>query len=162
MDKTQQVLVQQEIFGEKQILKMADFLQTDFAAQTKLLGGPSSAQLTPSIEKLGNLNDLKDALEARRELTDVVKKAGAINEGMVRAQDERAKLELEKENRQIKSYQDLAAISIAADQVTNLAKDAVLKVADILVKVTDLTNNMKKLTESRVVKGFLKLTGGGN
>lgn len=162
MDKTQQVLVQQEVFGEKQILKMADFLQTDFTAQAKLLGGPSSEKLTPAIEKVGNLNDLKDALEARRNLNDMMAKAGAINENMIRAQDRAAKLELEKENQRIKSYENLAAISEASARITNLVDQGVGMLGGLVTKVTNLTENVKKLSESRVIKGFLKWTGGGD
>lgn len=162
MTKTQQVLVQQEVFGEKQILKMADFLQTDFGAQTKLLGGPSAEKLTPGLEKLGNLNDLKDALEARRELNDVLKKSQSINEGMVRAQDTAAKLELDKENQRIKGYENLAAISDASARITNLVDQGVVMLGGLVTKVTDLTNNVKKLTESRAVKGIMKWIGKGD
>lgn len=160
MDKTQQVLVQQEVFGEKQILKMADFLQTDFGAQTKLLGGPTSDQLTPGLEKIGALNDLKDALEARRTLNDTLKKSQVINEEMVRLQDAAIQKELAKENNQIQSYKDLAAISMASNELLNMGKEALLGVTSLVVKVTDLTNNVKKLSDSRLVKGLLKLTGG--
>lgn len=159
LNKTQQLLVQTEVFGEKQILKMADFLQTDFAAQTKLVGGPKSEKLTPSLEKLAGLNDLKDALEANRNLNDVVKKAAIINADMVKSQNDRAKLDLQRENQQIKSYNDLAAISNASNELVNLAKSASLGLTAMLVKVTDLSNNVKKLTESRAVKGLLKLIG---
>jgi len=159
LDKTQQVLVQTEIFGEKQILKMADFLQTDFAKQTKLVGGPSAEKLTPGLEKLAGLNDLKDALEANRTLNDVLKKSATINADMIKSQNERAKLDLKRENDQIKSYQDLAAISNASNEIVNLAKQASLGLTSMLVKVTDLANNVKKLTESRAVKGLLKFIG---
>lgn len=159
LSKTQQVLVQQEVFGEKQILKMADFLQTDFAAQTKLVGGPSAEKLTPGLEKLANLNDLKDALEANRTLNDVLKKSSVINADMVRAQNDQAKLDLKRENDQIKSYQDLAAISNASNEILNLVKQGTLGLTSLVVKVTDLTNNVKKLTESRAVKGLLKFIG---
>lgn len=159
MEKSQQIIVQQEVFGEKQILKMADFLQTDFAAQTKLIGGPSAEKLNPGLEKLGNLNDLKDALEARRILNDTFKKSQLITESMIKSQDERARLDLEKENQQIKSYNDLAAISIAAAEITNLVKQGVLGLTGMIVKVTDMANNIKKIAESRPVKGLMKIFG---
>lgn len=160
LDSIQRVQVQQEVFGEKQILKMADFLQTDFTAQSKLIGGPTSAKLTPALEKTAALNDLKDALEAKRNLEDALKKSRVINQGMVKSQDAQARLELDKENKQIGSYKDLAAISIAATELTNLAKQGVLGLTTMLVKVTDLTNNVRKLMDSRVVKGIIKTLGG--
>jgi hypothetical protein len=160
MDKNQQVLVQQEVFGEKQILKMADFLQSDFFKQSKALGGPSAGELTPRLEKLAGLNDLKDTLEARRELNDTFRKGGIINEGMIRSQDEQAKQELARENSQIKSYQDLAAISIASTEIMNTAKSMVLQLTSLIVRLTDLTENVKKITGSATMRGIIKWMGG--
>ena len=71
LDKNAQVRAQQEVFGEKQILKMADFLNTDFAKQSALIGGRSAEEFTPGLEKLGELNDLKDALAVKRENEDL-------------------------------------------------------------------------------------------
>lgn len=162
LNKTQQVLVQQEVFGEKQILRMADFLNTDFEKQAKLVGGPTSEKLTPGLEKLGDLNDLKDALEARRTLNDTLKKSATITAGMIKAQDARAKLDLDRENKQIKSYNDLAAISNASNEILNLVKEGTLGLTSLLVKVTDLSNNVKKLMDSRAVKGIMKWIGRGD
>lgn len=160
LDKTQQLLVQQEVFGEKQVLKMADFLQTDFAKQSKLLGGPTSEALTPRLEKLGDLNDLKDRLGATREMNDVFRKAAQINAGMVKSQDEQLKLDLARENKQIAAYDNLAQISLASQELMNLGKEAVLGITGLVVKVTDLAANVKKLSESRALKGIMKFIGG--
>jgi hypothetical protein len=162
MDKTQQVLVQQEVFGEKQILKMADFLQTDFGAQSKLVGGPSAEKLTPGLEKLARANDLKDALAARRTLNDTLKKSQLITDDMVRSQDEQAKIALERENRQIQSYNDLAKISMMAELISNNGKQMALDLAGLLVKVTELVRSVTKISESRALKGLMKWVGGGD
>lgn len=160
MDKTQQNLVQQDVFGEKLILRMADFLQTDFGWQQKLIGGPKSEDMTAPLEHLNRLNDLKDALEANRMMTDTMSKSKEINAGMIKSQDERIRLDLQKENQQIKSYEDLAAISNATAQLANLASDVTLKLTSLLVNTTSMAENMKKLSNSRVVKGFLKWVPG--
>ncbi len=161
MDKTQQVLVQQEIFGEKQILKMADFLQTDFVEQAKTLGGPSSERLTPGLEKLAALNDYKDALAARTQMVDVLRKSRIINEDFVKKQDEQVRLDLDRENNQIKSYKDLADINIAASSIVNIAKEGLLGLTSLVVKVTDLANTVKGLSGSRIFKGLMKMIPGG-
>ncbi len=160
MDKNQQILVQQEVFGEKQILKMAEFLQTDFGAQARLVGGPSSDKLTPGLERLAAKSDLADALEARRTLNDTLQKSQVITEAMVKAQDARIKLDLEKENKQIQSYSDLAAISNASAEILNLVKEGTLGLTSMLVKVTDLTANVKKLTDSATMRGIMRWVGG--
>ncbi len=160
LTKTQQVLVQQEVFGEKQILKMADFLQTDFAAQEKLVGGPSSEKLTPGLERIAALNDLKDAREATRTLNDTLKKSSEITKSMIEAQDARAKRELEQENRNIKAYETLNALSSSVDELLNLFRNLVTTLSGAVVKFYDLAANVKKLTESRAMKGFMKMLGG--
>jgi uncharacterized protein YidB (DUF937 family) len=160
MGKNQQILVQQEVFGEKQILKMAEFLQTDFGKQAALVGGPSSAQLTPGLESLAAKSDLKDALTARRTLNDTLEKSRAITEAMVRSQDTQAKQDLKKENLQIKSYNDLAAISIASTEILDLVKQTTLGITSLLVQMTDLSKNVKKMTDSNVMRGIIKYFGG--
>lgn len=161
LNKTQQLLVQQEVFGEKQTLKMADFLQTDFAAQSKLLGGPTAEQLTPRIQKLGDLNDMKDALEARRTLNDMFKKGATITDAMVKSQDAQEKIRLERENKQIQSYNDLAAISSTSNMILNKVNEAILGIAAMVAKLEGLLQIGKKISDSRVLKGLFKLMGGG-
>lgn len=153
MEKNQQLLVQKEVFGEKQILKMAEFLQTDFGAQQKLIGGPSADQLTPSLEKLAGLSDLTDALEARRTLEDTAAKAAIINEGVVRSRDTQLRQEQERENKQIKSYDDLAAIAVSSTALLDLGKEAILKVTSMLVKVTNLADFAARISGSRAARG---------
>ncbi len=160
LTKTQQLVVQQEVFGEKQILKMADFLQTDFAAQSKLLGGPTAEQLTPRLNNLANLNDRKDLLGAKREEMDVFKKGALINEQMVNLQDAAAKRELERENAQIKSYESLANLSAASNEIIDLGKNLLLTATSALTKLTDMAENVKAVSKSRWVKGIMKTLGG--
>lgn len=88
MDKTQQILVQQEVFGEKLILKTSDFLQSagDFGKlNDKFFRDISSQELTATATKTGGLNDLSDAMGARRDLLDFIEKGSKANEKMVEA-----------------------------------------------------------------------------
>lgn len=158
MNKSQQLLVQSEVFGEKQILKMADFLQTDFKAQTKLIGAKDAATYTPSLEKLGGLNDLTDALTARRELQDTLRKGSIINEGMVRARDRSEQIALQQENARIASYQNLATISDTTTKIMGLVENGVSLLGGFITKITPviqrLTDTLSKLAGSRWVRGL--------
>lgn len=167
MDRNQQVLVQQQVFGEKQILKMADFLQSDFTRLAKATGidKVTSQKLTTSIEKLADLNDLADALTARRESNDLITKAGVVNESMIRARDKSEQLALERENRNIANYNNLAAISQSVDKIMGLVEQGmgllgglVSKLLPFVDKVTGFIDKMSK--SSWVTKG-IKLFGGG-
>lgn len=160
LDKNQQVLVQQEVFGEKQLLRMADFLQTDFKDLNKYFANISTDKLDASANKLGNLNDLKDTLGAVRNLNDMISKGGKINEGMVRSQDAREKLALDRENQQIQSYQSLATISEASMKITAIVEKGLLTLTDLLNRVTGLTEMVKRLAPSRIFKGLGSFFGG--
>ncbi len=155
MDKTQQVLVQQEVFGEKQILKMADFLQTDFTKQTKDLGGPSAEKLTPALNKLGDLNDLKDLLEARRNLGDVMSKSRVITADMIKAQDEKAKKELAQDEKRIQSYLDLAAIADASSKIQVASENILMSVGKTGKVIEDLSRSAAAIEKSRAARGVI-------
>jgi hypothetical protein len=155
MDKNKQVVVQQEVFGEKQILKMASFLQADFKELDKFFAGVKTGDLTTAAQKTGDLNDLADTLDAVRGLKDLVKKSQIVNKEMVLSKDKQEKQALEKENAQIRSYENLAAISIASNEILLTIKDAALNLTGMLVKLTNLTDNVKKITHSRVMRGIL-------
>jgi hypothetical protein len=159
MDKNQQLLVQQEVFGEKQILKMADFLQTDFAKQINLIGAKGSEIYTPGLIKAADLKDLKDAFEARRNLDDSVTKGRIINEGMITSQDRIAKVELRRENASLASYQSLSSISENTNKIFALLEKCLLALADLLTTVKQMAALVKKLAPSRLLKG---LFGGGD
>jgi len=150
MDKNSQVLIQKQVFGEKQILKMADFLQQDFTKLAKITGitGVTSNKLTGNIEKLANLNDLKGALEARRGLKDIQAKSGVINGDMVRNMDKSASIELDRENQKIKSYNDLAALSQTTASILFKVEEGVAQLGKFVAWIMPTMNNGIRLFES--------------
>lgn len=80
MDKNQQVLVQQQVFGEKQVLKMAEFLQdTGFKESANSLKKVDFAKAAVAAEKLGALNDKLTANRTVNDLNDLSGKANVIN-----------------------------------------------------------------------------------
>ena len=166
MDKNTQVLVQQQVFGEKQILKMADFLQTDFVKKFSEVGldKVSTSKLTSSIEKLAGLNDLADVLQARRETQDIVAKSGVINESMIRSRDKSERLNLEKENARIKSYNDLAAISDSVTKIFGVVEQGLGMLGGLISKLTPFIDKMtaavEKFNKSPMVRGIKNMFGG--
>ncbi len=154
MNKNDQILVQKEVFGEKQITRMADFLQTDFGKQTKLIGALAGDKYSPSLNKLGDLNDLQDQLTARRGLNDSFKKGRGINEDMIRNRDRLDQIELDKENARINSYTSLATISEASTQVLTLIERGLTMISDLVIKMTGINDTIKKFSGSRLFKGI--------
>lgn len=172
MSKNQQVLVQQQVFGEKQILKMADFIQSigDPKALAEIVKNTgmdkiTAAKLTGSIDKLANLNDLQDALAAGRDMRDMISKSGVINEGMIRNRDKSERLQLERENARIKSYNDLAALSQTADKIFAIVDQGVALLGNLVTKVLPFVDKMSaavdRFMKSPMVRGVKGLFGGG-
>lgn len=163
MDKSQQLLVQQQIFGEKQVLKMSEFLNQDFAGLMKTTGlsKVSSKGLGGGIEKMASLNDLAAALKVRTETQDWMNKSKIINEGMVYARNESERIALERENQRIASYQNLAAISQTTDNIMKLVEQGVGYLGGLITfikpKIDQLIGLIQKVTES---KFFRSLMGG--
>lgn len=166
LETDQQVLVQQQIFGEKQILKMSEFLNADFAKLGKATGidKVTSAVATRAVDKNAGLSDLNDALGAGREFQDLITKSKVINEGMIRARDAQEKQALQKENQRIQSYQDLAAISMTAEKIFGLVDKGIQMLGSLITTITPtlnkLANAADKLMGSSVIKWGKSLFGG--
>lgn len=166
MPKDQQLLVQQQVFGEKQILRMADFLQADFPKLIKETGLDklTAEKLGNSIDSMGKLNDLADVLAVRRENTDVVSKGRLITEGMVRSRDTSERIALQRENERIASYQNLATLSQTADKISGLVEQGVALLGGFITKllpaVDRMANAVEKLMKSPIARGIKGLFGG--
>lgn len=166
MTKEQQLIVQQQVFGEKQILKMADFLQADFAtlyAKTGL-NKISSEKATERIDNLANLNDLQDQLTAAREFEDRIKKSGVIRESMVKSRDQSERLALQRENQRIAAYHSLATISQSVEKMMIALEKGVAMVGDMITWlkpfVDKVSDSIDKLLSSPMVRGVRGWFGG--
>lgn len=121
MDTSQKIMAQQAVFGEKQILKMADFLHSDFAQLIAGIGlnqaKYSSDRLSPKITKTEGLSDLSDMKTARRNLDDEMATAGILDESMVHARDRSERLANERMRRNIARYHNLSKLSDGVDKI---------------------------------------------
>lgn len=167
MDKNTQLLVQQQVFGEKQILKMADFLQADFEKLASAIGidKVSAERYGNSIEKLNNLDNLAKNLQIRRETGDVLTKSRIINEGMIRTREASEQMALDKENKRIQSYQDLATLSQTSEKIMGLLETGLTmlgKLINVLTPVVvKLGTTLEKFAASPMMRGVRGLFGGG-
>ncbi len=171
MTKTQQTLVQQEVFGEKQILKMSEFLQTDFHELAKNMGGPSAEQLTFDLEKLGKLEDFQSSWRAARDLGDIHSKAGGIGIKEVMGINEGEDFALNRENQRLKSAANLKSIEKMQSRLAAMVEDlylsggvtGVLKTVNKFDALVDLfksksimdaiTTDLSKVGNSRAARG---------
>lgn len=167
LDRNQQLLVQQQVFGEKQIGKMSEFLNLDFAKQFRATGldKQSSETFTKAIDKMAKLSDLADILKVKNENKDIIDKSRVINESMIKQRAKSDALALEKENLQIKSYNDLAAISDTVSKIMLIVEQGVGLIGKLINMVTPFINQatdfMQKFLKSPLMRGVRGLFGGG-
>lgn len=168
MDKSSQLLVQKQVFGEKQILKMADFLQSDFKALAGRIGidKVSSNTLSAQNDKLAGFKDLDDELAARRNVQDLGAKASSINEGMVRAKDKAERVALERQNAQIRSYTDLQKISTTVESMMKLMDTGMAMLGKLITflepAVMKIVSALEALMKSPMIRGVGKWFGKGD
>ena len=166
MDRNQQLLVQQQVFGEKQILKMAEFLQADFKALLKAVAPQSASSLTKSLNNLDSKEDLAGELGAARGLRDLQSKGRIITENMIRQRDKAERIALAKENKQIQSYDDLAAISNTMASVMGLVEQGIAQLGSLvnvlIPKINSVVDYLEKFSKSSIFKGIFKSFGKGD
>lgn len=166
LNTDQRILVQNQVFGEKQIGKMSEFLNADFAKVGKLTGidKVSSDRAGKSVDKLANLSDLADAKAAGRDFTDMINKSKVITQGMIESRDAQERQALQKENQRIQSYQDLAAISMTAEKIYGLVDKGISLLGSLITTltpaVTKMANAADKWLSSPMVRGIKSLFGG--
>lgn len=156
----QQNLVQQEVFGEKQILKASEFLHQDFNMLTKMFSkAPSTEALSNAAENLGSLSDMKDLKTAQREERDLITKARLIGPKTITDLSKGDDVEMARENKRLASFDDLKKISLAADKMAKLFEDAYLMAAPILGEVlpmlmSQITGSALDIQKSRMIRGI--------
>lgn len=127
LDKNQRLLVEQSVFGEKQILKMADFINADFPKLMNELtkyGLKSSEYYDKNLKQLNQAAGLADSLKAVRDLNEVADRGGLINKTMVARQDESEKLRIRQINDQLKSYENIQSLSDTMQKIEALIQKA--------------------------------------
>lgn len=153
-------LVENEVFGEKLVLKMADFLQSDFAALFSRMHALGSEAYTPKINNLGKLADMKDELTAKRNMSDIFVKGSTINGGMIASADSIERQNLAKENSRIANYQGLAALSQTVDKVLGtLEKNILPLLQDLVPAMRGLIGLADKIPQFRGLRGLTKGKG---
>lgn len=160
LSPTQQNLVQQEVFGEKQILKASEFLNADFKQLAKDIGGPSAEALTIAANQLGALNDIRDTFRARRDLQDLEKKAQLIGPNTIKGVLQGEKVDLDRENKRLAQFDDLKKISMSTDKLVKLLEDGYLKLAPYLAQVipaaiNEVVSTAKVIEKSRSLRGLV-------
>lgn len=157
---TSRNLVQQEVFGERQILKSAEFLNANFAKLAVQIGGPTSEELTKAAKKIADLSDKADIMASGRGLIDLKTKGDLLGESNILEIEKAARMDLARENKRLASFDDLKRIAMASDKIVKVLEDGYLKLAPILGQVLpmlikDLGSAAKAVEKSRSLRGMI-------
>lgn len=160
MEGSKRTVIENEVFGERNVLKLADLAEMDYAKQyTKLKLNTRSTDLaTKRIDKGAALNDLSDELAAVRKYDRSVRLPGMLNESMAYAKDRTDRLAEKREEQRIGSYHSLVALSNTSEKMMILLEGLVAKVGDFIPKATKFIDTVMvkidKLLSSPWIRGI--------
>ncbi len=153
LNPTQQNQVQQEVFGEKSILKTSEFLHSDFAALSEKFKNFDTDKLSAAIEKTNALADQNNLLGAQRNLGDITSKAKVLNGGVISSMNEAEQAKLKRENERIANFQGLISIDEKINAIMNNLEQLSTEIlTNIPILLTGLNAAVDLLKES--VKGW--------
>lgn len=136
LDKSQQTVIQSEVFGERIRGKAAEFFNAkDFDQILRQL--PSVEALAAAAEKSGAVADKADLLRAIRESQDFVRKSSMLDESQISAIDQSERQKMRGEDQTLQRFDELKATNIAVQELTHkfdqFATDFITNVAPMLV-----------------------------
>jgi uncharacterized protein YidB (DUF937 family) len=150
------LLAEQQVFGEKQILKLADFIATDFGQQLRLLMLAPDTTYNAAANASGSANDVADIKTAKREADEFVRKSGLITPAMLELRDQQIRNEEAREEERMRNYQSLMALSEASSQMLGrIEKEGLALLREIAPGIKKISDIVSKLSISRFVKGML-------
>lgn len=155
-DPTNKALAMSEIFGEDDMLKIADFLQQDFGKRIKEIGidKVSNEQLEKYLNKISSLSDLNDALMAGIGFNDIVTKGQTINEDMIRDRARREQLRVDQEAERLRSYESISRIAETSDLIFQSIEKLVLMASDLIGKMRFITDFFRGIRKHKWFRGL--------
>ena len=162
MDKNQQLLIQTQVFGEKQVLKMAEFLQdVGFKESAASLSRVNFKRVADATEKNAAKNDTMTANRTVNELQDMINKSQVINNGTIRNMNQSEINNLTRENGRIaRSAQAFTAeenIAQLTEQVEQLANKLLTELPVLMDGLKGIVSLLEKSVEGwRMIFDLLK------
>lgn len=159
-DRTTQIKAQEQIFGERQMLRAAEFLNTDFNDLSRKLGPLDAAAMDRSLNRGANLSDLNDRLTSIREWNEMRTRPNIISEGVIRGMDQRERLLMDQENRRIVNFQNIQNLSNGVTKIMTLLEDGFQKVGAFVPRIegiiTKVSDFIDRALQSNWFKGIFR------
>ncbi len=145
---------EKEIFGEAQTGATRRFMNANVPEVAKSLNEPSIQTLTQAMQKTAGLAAQKRALDVQNQTQDFVAASNKMSGKMVQDMATADKLKLERETKELESYEDLKKAAIAIDKVTGLFTEANTLINKGIGYLSDIVNFTMTLKQSRMFRGI--------
>lgn len=137
-DKNEQVLVQQQVFGERQVLKMAEFIgDTGFKESLEAISKLDFKKIAAASEKLAVIEDLQAKNNVNRNYNDIINKANVITPGTVNNINKSETASLTRENNRIRRSGELLTIEEKLIKASDLLEELQWTLIDEIGKVDE-------------------------
>lgn len=162
-DPNEAIRVQQEVFGEKQIGKSANFLRADFETLNKKFDQFDTKNLNENIDKLAKLEEVRNQGDALRGLRDIETKSGLITEDVVNSLEKQKDIALERENAKLAQSEGLIKLQTTADGLISVIESKGLPlIGQLIGKIEGVVDGLSKIANSRLVRGIVGNQKGRN
>lgn len=155
-------LAEQEVFGERKVLSVAKFLDTNLNAKLAAVTGINSGSATANISNANRVGDLDRTKQAIIDAKGFVKQSGSLSNEIANARAREAQRAEDLQTKQLQSYASLEHISDAADQITTGLQTMLLKMGDMISKVVNLSKAVESISKSRIFRLIGKKLGLGD
>lgn len=142
------------IFGEVQTGAQRRLIEANIPAVANKIKEPSVDKLNEAVDKASKLADQKRALDVQNQTSDFIAATNKLNGKMIDDMAKADKLQLERETKQLDSFEDLKKASIAIEQVKGLFVEANTYVSKGVGYLSDLSSFIGSVKQSRVFKGM--------
>lgn len=122
MTPEQQNLVQQNVFGEKQILKMSEFLQSDFKESMQMLSKVNFKNVAVAAQSLEQLEGMQKQKETVNELQDLIQKSLVINSGTIESESLSQRLQNARENKQLADFRNINELNNQVEEMKEMLR----------------------------------------
>lgn len=146
--------VEKEVFGQQQFGGARKLIEANLPEIAKKINEPSIEQLNNAVNKTASLADQKRALDVQTQTSDFLNATAKLNEKMITDMAASERLQMERDTKQLQSYDDLRKAANGIEELQGL----LINVSNIAAKgigyLGELTQFVSGLKNSRVFNLF--------
>jgi hypothetical protein len=146
---------EKNVFGESQSAGSKRLIEANIPEALKRLNEPSIETLNQAIEKTAQLDAQKRANDTRNATQDFVAASNKLSGKMIEDISKADKAALDKETRQLDSYNDLKSAAVAIEQVKTLFQEVTILANKGIGHLGEMASFIGSLRNNRVVNGLL-------